>query len=175
MSVPAGMLDASARALEASGASGSRLIKVGPQQPLTRIAEAARIAHDGDTIEVDAGDYAGDVASWPQNHLVVRAVGGRARVVQRDDSAEGKAIWVIKGDDVRVENFEFSGGRTPDGNGAGIRHEGGKLTIRNCLFEHNQMGVLTWNDERGELTIEGSEFHDNRVASSATTTPTPAR
>jgi len=163
---PAGALDAIARTLDANGASGPRLIKVGPRQPLTRIAQAARVARDGDIVEVDAGDYAGDVASWPQSHLTIRAVGGRARVVQLDDSAEGKAIWVIKGHDVVVENFEFSGGRTPDANGAGIRLEGGKLTISNCLFEHNQMGVLTWNDERGELSIEGSEFHDNRVASS---------
>ena len=142
-----------------------RLIKVGPRQAVTRIAEAARIARDGDIVEVDPGDYPGDVASWPQNHLIVRAVGGRARIVQLDDSAEGKAIWVVKGDDVLIENFEFSGSRTPDDNGAGIRHEGGKLTIRDCLFDHNQMGLLTWNDERGELVIENSEFHDNRVAS----------
>jgi hypothetical protein len=66
---------------------------------------------------------------------------------------------------VLVENFEFSGGMAPDRNGAGIRHEGGKLTIRNCLFERNQMGLLTWNNERGEVVIEKSEFRDNRVAS----------
>jgi hypothetical protein len=53
----------------------------------------------------------------------------------------------------------------PDRNGAGIRHEGGKLTVRNCLFERNEMGLLTWNSGTAELVIEASEFRDNAVAS----------
>jgi hypothetical protein len=103
---------------------------------------------------VEAGVYAGDVASWRQNNLTIRAVGGRARLIQTGGSAEGKAIWVIKGDNVLVENFEFAGARAPGRNGAGIRHEGGRLTVRNCLFEGNEMGLLTWNDERASLIVE---------------------
>ena len=64
-----------------------------------------------------------------------------------------------------VENFEFTGARAPGHNGAGIRHEGGKLTVRNCLFEGNEMGLLTWNDERASLIVEKSEFRNNAVAS----------
>ena len=37
--------------------------------------------------------------------------------------------------------------------------------MRNCLFERNQMGLLTWNSEQAELTVENSEFRDNSVAS----------
>jgi hypothetical protein len=85
-------------------------------------------------------------------------------MVQKGAGAEGKAIWVITGDHVVIENFEFSGARAPDHNGAGIRHEGGKLTVRNCLFEGNQMGLLTWNNERAELVIERSEFRHNAAA-----------
>ncbi len=81
-----------------------------------------------------------------------------------DESAEDKAIWVIKGDNVVIENFEFSGAKVADHNGAGIRHEGGSLTVRNCLFERNEMGLLTWNNQSAELTIEASEFRDNAVA-----------
>jgi hypothetical protein len=145
--------------------SNATVLHVGPRHALTSIAAAAAMAHDGDTVEIEAGDYIDGVATWTQNGLTLRAVGGRARISQRGASAEGKAIWVIKGDNVLVENLEFSGASVPDRNGAGIRHEGGRLTVRNCLFEQNQMGLLSWNDMRGELVIERSEFRDNRLTS----------
>jgi len=141
-----------------------RLIRVGPHQPLTRVAAAARIANSGDVIEVDAGEYVDDSASWPQSNLTIRATGGRARMIQHGPGAEGKAIWVFKGDNVTVENIEFSGAHGFDMNAAGIRHEGGRLTVRNCLFEDNQMGLLTWNNELAELNVENSEFRGNAVA-----------
>ena len=85
-------------------------------------------------------------------------------MISRSASAEGKAIWVIKGNRVLIENIEFIGARVPDRNGAGLRHEGGRLTVRNCLFEDNQMGLLTWNNEQAELNVENSEFRGNEVA-----------
>ena len=142
----------------------SRVIRVGPKQAITTIAEAARVAHNGDVVEIEAGVFTSDVASWPQDDLTIRAIGGRARLIAGDASAEGKAIWVIKGDRVVIENIEFSGARVPDHNGAGIRHEGGKLTVSNCLFERNEMGLLTSNNEASELVVEHSEFRDNAVA-----------
>jgi hypothetical protein len=147
------------------GTATPRVIRVGRDRAIKRIADAARRARSGDVIEVEAGEYVADVASWRQNNLTIRAVGGRARLVQRGALAEGKAIWVIKGDNVLVENFEFAGARAPGHNGAGIRHEGGRLTVRNCLFEGNEMGLLTWNDERASLIVEKSEFRNNAVAS----------
>ncbi len=163
---------ASAACAEAAGNAAPpavvRVIRVGPAQAVATVAEAARIAVDGDVVEIEAGDYIGDVASWRQHHLTLRAVGGRARMIANGASAEGKAIWVIKGDEVLVENVEFSGADVPERNGAGIRHEGGKLTIRNCRFVGNQMGVLTWNDPRGELVVEQSEFRNNAASTSRT-------
>jgi hypothetical protein len=146
------------------GMAASRVIQVGRDRAIARIAQAALVARSGDVIEVDAGEYAGDVATWPQSSLTIRAVGGRARVTQTRNAAEGKAIWVVKGDNVLIENFEFSGARVPGSNGAGIRHEGGKLTVRNCLFEGNEMGLLTWNNDTAELVVEQSEFRNNAVA-----------
>lgn len=142
-----------------------RTILVGPGRAITTIAQAARVARNGDTVEVEAGDYLGDVASWWQDDVTVRAVGGRVRIRAQGNAAEGKAIWVVKGTRFVVEGIEFTGSRVPDNNGAGIRHEGGKLTVRNCVFDGNQMGLLTWNDERAELVIERSEFHHNLVGS----------
>jgi hypothetical protein len=141
------------------------VIRVGPHQPITRIQEAARLAQHGAVIEIDAGDYPMDVASWPQNDLTIRAVGGRARLLAGGRSAEGKAVWVVKGDNVTIEHVEFSGALVTDENGAGIRHEGpGKLVIRDCRFTGNEMGMLSSNHPEAELVVERSEFDHNAVA-----------
>ncbi len=139
-------------------------LHVGPAREVRTLAEAARLACDGDTVEVDAGDYSRDVAVWQQDRLHLRAVGGRVRLLADGAAAEGKAIWVIRGGTVLVEGFDFQGTRVPSRNGAGIRFEAGSLTVRHCSFTHNEMGLLTSNDPRAELTVENSEFAHNRRA-----------
>lgn len=142
---------------------GPRTLRVGPSHALKHIRDAARIARDGDTVEIDPGDYVEDVASWRQSRITLRAPTCCARLTTRRASAEGKATWVVKGDDVLVENVEFRGARNPSRNGAGIRHEGGRLTVRNARFSGNEIGLLTWNDPASELVVEGSEFDGNAV------------
>ncbi|MDO8959796.1 MAG: right-handed parallel beta-helix repeat-containing protein [Rhodocyclaceae bacterium] len=142
-------------------ASGpTRILRVGPQQATRSIAAAAALAQDGDTIEIEAGDYVGDVAVWKQSELVIRGVGGRVRLIAAGASAEKKAIWVIRGGDITIENIEFTGARVPGRNGAGIRFEKGRLVIRNCRFLDNEMGILTGAGD-AELDIEDSEFAHN--------------
>lgn len=41
-------------------------LRVGSQEKIIRIAEAARLAKDGDTVEILPGEYRGDVAVWQQ-------------------------------------------------------------------------------------------------------------
>lgn len=135
-------------------------LRVGPDEQITRIADAARLAKDGDTVEILSGEYRGDVAVWQQKTLTIRGIGQRPVLVADGKSAEGKAIWVIRDGDIRIENIEFRGSRVPAGNGAGIRFERGKLTIRNCAFIDNQMGILTSNDPDSQLVIENSRFAD---------------
>jgi hypothetical protein len=137
------------------------LLEVGPGRALATPSAAARVARDGATVAIDEGDYIGDVAVWTQNRLTIRGVGGRARLQAGGRSAEGKAIWVIRGDGVLIEHFELSGTRVPDHNGAGIRHEGGSLRLRDCRLHHNEMGILTYNERRGELAIEDCEVDNN--------------
>lgn len=142
-------------------AADDRIIAVGPTRAVPTIAQAAAMARDGDTFEIDAGDYVGDVAIWTKDRVVVRAVGGRVRLVAAGASAERKAIWVVRGGSVLVDGLDFIGARVPDRNGAGIRFEKGRLTIRNCGFFDNENGILAGNDKEAALTIENSEFGHN--------------
>lgn len=155
-------------ALLAFGLTGGRLasaerptLRVGPTRSLKRPSEAARIAPDGALIEIDAGDYSGDVAVWTQSGLLLRGIGGRARLHAAGRSAEGKAIWVIRGDRVMVEDIELSGCRVPHHNGAGIRAEGVGLTLRRCRLHHNEMGLLSSNHPAAEIHIEDCEADHN--------------
>jgi hypothetical protein len=99
------------------------VVEVGPGKKFDRPSAAARVAKNGDVIEIAAGTYEGDVAIWRQNNLTIRGVGGRPHLEADGEYAEGKGIWVIKGRNATVENVEFSGARVPDQNGAGIRQE----------------------------------------------------
>lgn len=138
-------------------------LQVGPQRALKKPSEAAKLAEDGDTVSIDAGEYVEDVAIWRQDRLTLRGTGGHAHLIANGKTAERKAIWVIKGNDVAVENVEFSGARVADRNGAGIRFEGSGLTLRNCHFHDNEMGLLTGANPFSTIMIEGSEFNDNTV------------
>ena len=143
--------------LMSAGASAATL-RVGPQEAIRTIAMAAARAEDGDTVEIVAGTYVGDVAVWSQKRLTIRGIGGRAVLEAGGRIAEEKGIWVIRGEDFLVENIVFRGARGPNLNGSGIRHEEGRLTVRNCLFEDNEMGILTANRQSLSLFVENSEF-----------------
>lgn len=136
-------------------------MQVGATRAIRTIAAAARLARDGEVIEIDAGDYRGDVAVWSQNNLVIRGVGGRPRLDASGASAEGKGIFVVRGDNVEIDNLHFTNSRVPDQNGAGIRHETGRLVVRNSLFIDNEEGILTGNDASLTLEVYNSEFSGN--------------
>ncbi len=136
-------------------------LRVGPARAVKSIAAAARLAVDGGIIEIDAGNYIGDVAVWTRDNLTVRAVGGRVRLQAAGAAAEGKGIWVVRARNMSVEGFDFQGARVPDRNGAGIRLERGSLHVRDCSFTDNEMGLLTNNDRETVLEIENSEFARN--------------
>ena len=112
-------------------------------------------------MEVAPGDYRGDVAVWTQRDLVIRGIGERPSLIADGASAEGKAIFVVRGDRVRIENLAFFGATVRDRNGAGIRLEKGQLQISGCHFEGNENGILTGNDDGIELEIDRSSFVAN--------------
>ncbi len=143
--------------------AGPRLLRVGPERALTTPSAAARVARSGDVVLIDAGLYPGDVAVWRQDGLTLRAAGGRVQLAAAGRVAEGKGIWVIRGQRTTVEGIEFSGARARSRNGAGIRMEGRDLVVRDCRFHDNEMGILTNPSPGSSVLIEHSEFARNTV------------
>lgn len=148
--------DGLAAPAEASG----NIIRVGKSRQIQTIADASRQAKSGDIVEIDAGDYFADVASWSQENLTIRAVNGRARLIAGGANIEGKGIWIVRGGDILVDGIDFIDAKVPDGNGAGIRFEQGRLVVRNCIFRGNEDGILTAFGPM-VLEIENSEFDNN--------------
>lgn len=137
-------------------------------QDYATIAAAAAAAQDGDTVEIAAGTYTSSdmVVTWDQNNLTIRGVGGQVHLdAEGVTIANGKAIWVTTGDNITIEQIAFSHAVVDDANGAGIRSEGDHLTVRNCSFSNNQMGILTSNNGTEEILIEYCEFNHNGLGS----------
>ncbi len=137
-----------------------RVWRVGPGLTFTRVADALHRAGDGDTVEIMPGTYAGDVAVIGQRRLTITGLGQRPLLRADGQHAEGKAIWVVDGGDIRINNIAFSGARVPDGNGAGIRLQAGTLHLHRCAFADHQMGLLTSDDAASELHITDCDFSD---------------
>ncbi len=142
--------------------SAAETLQVGPGQAYATPCAAIAAAADGDTILIDAaGHYDGDVCAWSTNGLTLRGINGRPRIDAAGNSAQGKAIWVVAGDDTTIDNVELSGCRVPDANGAGIRQEGVNLTVRNAYFHDNENGILAGDRAGSTITIEHNVFAHN--------------
>jgi len=139
------------------GEATKRTLKVGPGKAYAKLSQAVRAARSGDVIEIDAGGkYDGDVCLIRPRNLTIRGVGKtRAKFPAAGRNYGGKAIWVTRGDNITIENIEFSGARVRDRNGAGIRAEGKNLTLRNCRFHDCEDGILGGT---GTILIEYCEF-----------------
>jgi hypothetical protein len=153
-----------AAALAGAQGAAAATLHVGPGRRFAEPCQAIARARAGDTILIDArgnNGYRGDVCAWSTSGLTIVGVHGRAHIDAAGASSEGKAIWVITGNDTTIENVELSGARVPDDNGAGIRQEGAGLTITHCLFDHNQEGILAADNPASDIVIDASVFSDN--------------
>jgi hypothetical protein len=146
------------------------VLQVGPGKQFVTIAAAAAAAaaNPGSVIEVDAaGTYTDDIVVWRDNDVVVRGINGRPLVrgtqvigfSPSDDRRNGKGLFVVAADRMRLENLEISGARVQDQNGAAVRNEGRDLTICNSVMRDSENGFL--GGAFGTLTIEYSTFDNN--------------
>ena len=109
---------------------------------------------------MQAGTYVNDFATISKDITIV-GVGGMANFVATVAPPNGKGILVTQSD-VTIQNLSFSGAAVADGNGAGIRYEGGNLVVIDSYFHDNQMSLLANNVPDGTIRIVGSEFGANR-------------
>jgi hypothetical protein len=132
----------------------------GPNGNPSTLSRAIELAHDGDVIELLPGEYRGETAVIPARKLTIRGIGTGPVFIADGKIAESKAIFVMRGGELTVENVEFRGARAADANGAGIRLEAGHLKVVRCRFFDNENGILTSNDVNAELDIDSSIFGD---------------
>lgn len=145
-----------------AGYASGAVLHVGPGQRYPTPCRAIAAASAGDQIQIDAsGNYDGDVCGWSTNQLTIVGVNGRPKIDAKGRSADGKAIWVISGNNTTVENIEFTGAAVPDHNGAGIRQEGVNLTVRRCFFHDNEEGILAGDNPSSQILVETTEFAGN--------------
>jgi hypothetical protein len=142
----------------APAATSGRTLVVGPHEALRSIGEAARLARDGDTVEIRSGEYRQQAVVWPQGRLTIRGVGQRPLLLADGASAEGKALWLVRNGQVSIENLEFRGTRSAAGNGVGIRFERGHLRVVRCAFFDNESAIVTGDSSEAVLEVEDSTF-----------------
>jgi hypothetical protein len=139
-------------------ANGAQSWVVGAEGGALTLEDAIKRAKDGDVIELMEGSYRGALLI-DNRRLTLRGVGNKPALVQGDGKVVATpALWTIRGGAVTLQNIEFRGARAQDGGGAGVRMEGGTLTVLRCRFFDNEHGLLAINDDKAELVIQGSVF-----------------
>jgi preprotein translocase subunit YajC len=163
--MPLPLLPASARWLAVCAAlslpflAAAATFVIGPERQPATFAETLDKAQDGDEIVLLSGTYKGVTAVIEQKKLTIRGQGKTRPVILFDSKlASGRALFIVKGGDVRLENLEFRGARAADGDGAGVLFEKGRLEVVRCAFFGNEHGLVTGNVREAELTVLESEF-----------------
>ncbi len=141
------------------GAARAATLHVGPGEPYAMPSQAIAAAHNGDTVLIAPGTYF-DCAIVSQNDLTIAGAGMR-KTILTDRTCAGKAILVMNGNNITVKNLTLQRAVVADGNGGGIRAEGGNLTVIGVRFFDNQDGILTAGNPAMTLRILGSDFVDN--------------
>jgi len=135
------------------------ILTVGVSQQFSTISAAVAASRDGDTVQVQAGTYVNDFATV-NTKITIEGVGGMAHLVATIPPPDGKAILTTN-TDVTLDHLEFSGAAVADQNGAGVRYQGGNLTVTNSYFHDNENGILGAASPTGTVTIRNSEFSHN--------------
>jgi hypothetical protein len=139
--------------------AGAATLRVGPGERFAAPSAAAAAARPGDRILIRPGTYR-DCAVWRAPDLSIEAEGGP--VVITGPVCGDKALFVVAAPRITISGLTFRGAVAPAGNGAGIRAEGGDLTIRRTRFEENQTGILTATSiPAATVVIEESAFIGN--------------
>jgi hypothetical protein len=147
------------------------VLTVGVGKEFQTIQSAVAASKAGDTIEVEAGTYT--VADLNITHdLTIEASGnGPVNVVAPGTIAYGgnvsKGLFVVGSDttapNVTIEGLSFSGAKSAQSNGAGVRYQSGNLTLVDDSFSNNQDGLAAWPfvQNTGTVIVQGCTFNHN--------------
>jgi hypothetical protein len=147
-----------------TGMASAKTLEVGTNAPFKQPSAAIAAADNGDTVDIAPGQYF-DCAVVKQSVLTIQGSG--PGVVLTDKTCQGKALLILRGEKIVVRNLTLQRARVPDGNGAGIRYEGGNLVVENVRFINNQDGILGADSPGGTVRISGSEFLQNGFCGNA--------
>jgi hypothetical protein len=138
--------------------ASAKVLEVGADKQYKQPSEAIAAAAKGDDVKIYGGQYF-DCSNVGVDNLTIEGVGPDA--VLTDKACGGKALLVIDSNNVTVRNLTLQRARVPDHNGAGIRAEGGDLTIENSRFLNNENGILSADNPNATIRITGSSFTGN--------------
>lgn len=145
-------------------ASG-HVLQVGADRAFTTLQSALVASQDGDTVQVDAGTYTDDFAT-ATHKVIIEGVGGMANFVADRIGENDVGILDVQ-TSVTVRNLSFSGARSYEGNGAGMRVRGGDVTVTNSVFTGNDVAILA-HAPATSLGIYDSEIAANGNYAKAT-------
>lgn len=134
---------------------------VGAGKTYATPCKAFAAAAAGDVIEIQAGTYVGDVCYISQSNLTIRGVNGRPKIDAGGKSAGGKAIWVVGGNNIRIDNVEMYGAAVADKNGAALRLEGTNFSMFGSFLHDNENGILSGVNTASTIVLENNEFGRN--------------
>ncbi len=132
-------------------------VTVGPTGTYASPCAAFPHLADGDTVQVDANSgtpYNEGNCVISNNNLTITGVNGRP-ILDATGVAINKAIWIVDGHDVVIDNFEFRNASIAGDSGSSsdaeaIRAEegsgtssGGNMTVQRCFIHDNGTGILT--------------------------------
>lgn len=147
------------------------VLTVGTGKEFQTIQSAVAASKAGDTVEVNAGTYT--VADLNITHdLTIEASGnGPVNVVAPGTITYGgnvsKGLFVVGSDttapNVTIEGLSFSGAKSAQSNGAGVRYQSGNLTLVDDSFANNQDGLAAWPfvENTGTVIVQGCTFNHN--------------
>ncbi len=148
-------------------------LTVGPGKGFTTINGAIAASHNGDTIDVQAGNYVNNFAVISDS-ITLQAVGGMVNMTETQPPPNDKGMFTVGTDlsghllapNVTINGFQISGVAIParlGDNGAAIRYQAGNLTLNDDWFHNNQEGLLAtpFVTGTGNITISDSEFGFN--------------
>ena len=125
------------------------ILTVGQNQQYSRLSDAVSASRDGDVLRIQAGTYEDDFATV-STRITIEAVGGVARLVANASPPDGKAVLTAR-TDLTLRGIEISGARVDAGNGAAVRHEGGRLVLdaRRGVAQHVLHSIAASNASSG--------------------------